>query len=165
MALLAACGGSNSSSSASSPTATTSASALTKAQFITRADAICTRANAKLKSQQNVINAALKADQANDTATNRQALGEAMNRGAQIASPLLDQLRALQPPASDRVVVAKYLSGVASQINLLQQFATAVENDDARGVKTISQQFAQGKASVRGLAQGYGFKVCGSGTS
>ncbi len=88
-----------------------------------------------------------------------------MNRGAQIASPLLDQLRALQPPASDRVVVAKYLSGVASQINLLQQFATAVENDDARGVKTISQQFAQGKASVRGLAQGYGFKVCGSGTS
>jgi hypothetical protein len=125
---------------------------------------ICANANARLRAQQTSINAALKADQANDTATNRHALGNALDQDAQIASPLLDQLRALEPPAGDRVIAAKYESGVASQIGLIQQLANAVNNNDAQAVKTISQQFQQGKASVRRLAQGYGFKVCGSGT-
>jgi hypothetical protein len=105
----------------------------------------------------------VQADQASDSATNRQALAQALQRVVQLASSQLDRFRALQPPASDRVVVSKYLAAVASQIALVQQFASAVQDDDSQQVRALSPQISQGKATAQGLAQGYGFTVCGSG--
>jgi hypothetical protein len=104
----------------------------------------------------------LRADETSDTAANRQALGNAINHVIATAEPVLNQLRGLQAPRADRVVVAKYLAGVASQITLYQQLVSAIENDDPGSVQTIGQQIDQGKASVDGLAQGYGFRVCGA---
>jgi hypothetical protein len=158
LALTAGCG-----SSGSASTSTPAASAPTKATFIAKADAICTTARTQLNAQQTVVNAKVAAEEANDTATNRHALGDAVTQDIAIASPLLDQLRTLEPPAGDRVIIGKYLSAVAGQITLYQQFVTAVENNDAQAIQTVSQQIQQGKASAKGLAQGYGFKVCGSG--
>jgi hypothetical protein len=106
----------------------------------------------------------LNAVQRNDTATNRQALAVNVNREVRFASPVLDQLRALEPPAGDRVVIAQYLGAVASNISLAQRFAGAVENHDAQAVQPVAQQLHDNAVSARALAQGYGFKVCGSGT-
>ena len=160
---LAGCGSAGTPTTPSTTTPPSATAAPAKAAFIAEADTICANARAKLRVQQAAINAALKAEQANDTATNRHVLGDALNQDSLVASPLLDQLRGLQPPAADRVVIAKYESGVASQIGLIQQFANAIDSNDAQAVRTIVQQLQLGKASVQGLAQGYGFKVCGSG--
>jgi hypothetical protein len=166
IAVMAGCGGSSgTTSSGSSSSARTSAPALTKSEFISQADAICGQAKVKGKAEVDAVNAAVKAEQGNDSAANRQALGNALNREIQVAKPVLDQLRALQPPPGDRVVIAKYLGAVASNISLAQQFVTAVESDESQAMQTISQQINQGTSTADGLAQGYGFKVCGSGTS
>jgi hypothetical protein len=138
---------------------------LTKAQFISRADAICAKSKRDFDPLQNQINAALRAEQASDTAPHRKALANAFNRAAQSASPVVDQLRALRPPTRDRVAVANYLGSVASNIKLLQQYANAIAANAPRSVQTLAQQINQGSATAKGLAQNYGFHVCGAGAS
>jgi hypothetical protein len=164
--LIGGCGGSTSSSTPPATTRTsdpnTTEPAPTKAAFIAHADAICTIAKTRLKAQESLIGARLAAAQANDTKTSRQALADAVTQDVAIAGPWLSKLRALEPPMRDRAVVAKYLSAVARQMTLFQRFVAALENDDAYTLQTVSEQIKQGKASATGLAQGYGFKVCGS---
>ncbi len=154
---IAGCGGSG-----TQPTSTTSAP-VTKAQFIAAADRICARGSAAVDAYQGKVNAASAAEQASDTAAHRDALASALQSAAAPAGPVLDQLRALTPPAADRAVVAQYLADVARQTGLLGQLATAVRNDDGTAATTVSQQIATGKTAFERLAQGYGFKVCGSG--
>ncbi len=164
-AVVAGCGSSGNSTTGSPATApTTTTSALTKGTFIAQAHAICQAGRIKLTRQQSVVDAVTRAEQSSDTPANRDALAAALDKFVRIASPELDQLRALEPPASDRVVISKYLAGVAPQISLLEQFVTAVRSNDAQAVQMLATQLQQGKALVQGLGQGYGFKVCGSGT-
>jgi hypothetical protein len=164
---IASCGGSSASSSQTSSSAASStashSSAPTRAQFVSRGDAICRAAKGKLNAQQGVVNQAAQADRSSDTAANRQALAATLMKFAQLASPELDQFRALQPPSRDRVVISKYLAAIASQISLVQQLANAIHANDLQRVQAVSQQVSQNKATLQALAQGYGFKVCGSG--
>jgi len=123
---------------------------------------VCRAAVDSLKHRQKKIDTAARAEQVNDTAANRTVLAAALRAEVGRAQPQLDQLRALTPPPSDRVVIAKYLAGVAGQVTLVDQLATAIDNNDSPTFKVVSQRLTVGKAEVRGLAQGYGFKICGS---
>jgi hypothetical protein len=152
-AALAGCGGSGTSSSTTP----------TRAGFVARADAICKTARTKLNAQQASINAAARADQTSDTAANRHALATALNQDANIATPLLNQIRALAQPAGEHAVISDYVSGVGAQIGLVKQLATAIDKNDVQAAQSVSQRMAQGKASVDAAAQRVGFKVCGSG--
>jgi hypothetical protein len=163
--LAAGCGSSSTSSGGASSSAKTSGRPLTKAEFIARADAICAKSKSDFDPLQKNINAALQAEQTSDTATNRKALANAFNSAAQSASPFVDQLRALQPPPGDRVVIAKYLGSVTSNIKLLQQYGNAIAANAPRSVQTLAQQLNQGSATAKSMAQSYGFHVCGAGTS
>jgi hypothetical protein len=170
--VISGCGGSTKTvtehppaSSAGPQTSTNPSEAPTKTQFIKQADAICTSATAALKDQQKAVNAAADAVNTSNTATNRRALAEAMRNAIDVASPMLDKLRALDPPAADRVTISKYLDGIATQIDLLSQFARAVDSNDGSAVTSLSQQLDTERATTKGLAQGYGFKYCGSGSS
>ena len=105
----------------------------------------------------------MTADQANDTAANRAAVATTLRQAAQVSSPSLDKLRALTPPAADSALVSQYLAGVASQISLFNRLADAIARNDVAGVRAVAQQINQGKTKIDGLAQSYGFNVCGSG--
>jgi hypothetical protein len=167
-ALVAGCGSSGTTSvpeTATTRPATSvpAAPAPTKAQFIAKADAICAAGNGShADAEQKKIDAAVRADQTNDTPAARDAVATGLEAEVAIANPLLDRLRALTPPTADRVVVSRYLAVMASQINLVDQLSTAIAGDDAATVTTVSQQVTDGKANLNGLAQGYGFKVCGA---
>ena len=112
---------------------------------------------------QTKVDAAINADLTSDTAANRTLFAEALRKAAAVTRPFLDELRALSPPASDRVVFARYLSGVAGQVDLLDALADGIDADDQAAIDGATTRLRQGKASVKGLAQGYGFKACGSG--
>jgi hypothetical protein len=163
IALALAAAGCGSSKNATTTTTATSPSA-TNAQFVARADAICQSARAKLTPLQATLGRELQAEQASDTAAHRAAVAATFRQSTQVASPLLDRLRTIAPPPSDGAAMAKYLSGVASQITLIDKFADAVLANDAEAVTTLGHEITQGKASVNALARGLGFKICGSGT-
>lgn len=159
---MAGCGNGSSSPAAPAGRAASSPASTTKSQYISEGDAVCRAAVDSLKHRQKKIDAAARAEQVNDTAANRTVLAAALRAEVGRAQPQLDQLRALTPPPSDRVVIAKYLAGVAGQITLVDQLAAAIDNNDSSTFKVVGQQLTVGKAEVRGLAQGYGFKICGS---
>jgi hypothetical protein len=164
---VAGCGGSSSpgrSTAATTPPGPSTApasAAPTRAAFIAQADRICRTSAGLLNAQQRTIDAALQADQTSDTPANRAALAAALRRDEILVTPQLNRLRVLAPVA-DRVVVGRYLASVASQIQLIEQFAVAVEKQDRPALNVIAQQLTQGKATATSLAQGYGLQVCGS---
>jgi len=159
---MAGCGNGSSYPAAPAGRAASSPAPATRSQYISEGDAVCRAAVDSLKHRQRKIDAAVRAEQVNDTAANRAVLAAALRAEVGRAQPQLDQLRALTPPPSDKVVIAKYLAGVAGQVTLVDQLATAIDTNDIPTFKVVSQQLTVGKAAVRGLAQGYGFKICGS---
>ena len=168
VALVAGCGSSSSSTSSStgsSATASTSAGAPTKAEFIARADSICRQSKTKYDPQVKAAKAALSAEQKQDSAANRHALGAALNQEAQIAATVLNQLRALQPPPGDGATIGSYFDSVGTNINLAHQFVNAIDNNNVQALQTISQQLNRVTATAERQAKSYGFKVCGSGTA
>jgi hypothetical protein len=138
---------------------------LTKQVFITRADVICTQAQAEFAAQQKQIDAAGKADQAHDTPANRMAVANALRADLTLAEQQLDHLRALQPPAADRPSVAAYFAAVASQLMLVSRLASGIAANDAVGVSRINSELDIGVQQARTLAAAYGFKVCGAATA
>jgi hypothetical protein len=153
---------------ASGPTGATTppvATAPARARFVVAADRVCLRTDNQLEAEQAKVDAAVKAEQEKSTAAHRGSLASAMHAETSLAKAELTQLRALRPPAADRAIVAAYLTVVASQVKLVDQFAQAVDDDDAAGVTTASAKLTLGETTLDKLAGAYGFKICGSTAS
>jgi hypothetical protein len=136
-----------------------------RARFVLEADRVCLRTDNQLEAEQAKVDVAVKAEQAKSTAPHRRSLASAMHAETSLAKAELAQLRALRPPAADRAIVAAYLTVVASQVKLVDQFAQAVDDDYAAGVTTASAKLTLGETALDKLAGAYGFKVCGSTAS
>jgi hypothetical protein len=136
-----------------------------RARFVIQADRVCLRTDNQLEVEQAKVDVAVKAEQDKSTAAHRKSLASAMHAETSLAKGELTQLRALKPPPADRAVVARYLTIVASQVQLVDQFAEAVDDNDAAGVTTVSAKLTLGEKPLETLAQAYGFKVCGSTSS
>ncbi|HEX3873881.1 MAG TPA: hypothetical protein VHW26_07030 [Solirubrobacteraceae bacterium] len=154
--------GASGATGATTPTAPPSPA---RARFITQADRVCLTTDNELEVAQAKVDTAVKAEQKKSTTGHRKALAAGMRGETSLAKTELTRLRALRPPAADRAVVAKYLAAVASQVQLVDQFAKAVDDDDAAGVTTTSAKLTLGETTVDDLAGAYGFKVCGSTAS
>jgi hypothetical protein len=133
-----------------------------RARFIGQADQICRAANTALLGPQKNVNAAFKAEQAKGTAAHRTALATAVRAESSVAAAELIRLRALTPPAADRLLVEKYLGAIGSQVGLVNQLATSVAANNGTRLSAVGKQLAAGKSTVDGLAGAYGFKVCGN---
>jgi hypothetical protein len=147
---------------ATGATTPTVAASPARARFITQADRVCLRTDNELEAQQAKVDLAVKAEQKTSTPAHRKALASGMREETSLAKAELTRLQALKPPAADRASVARYLTAVASQVKLVDQFAQAVDDDDAAGVTTASAKLTLGETTVENLATAYGFKVCGS---
>lgn len=131
-----------------------------KAKFIAQADLICNTANARLTAPQRNVDAAFQAEQTKGTAAHRAALAAAVRQEAAVAAAELAHLRALSPPAGDRGAVGRYTAAVASQVQLINQLAAAVQSNSAASLTAVSDKLTAGKTAVDALGQAYGFKVC-----
>ncbi len=142
--------------------ATTSAHAAasppTKAQFVARADAICARSNAKIKPVQQQVEVLSHGSESKIEAEAPSALRHA---GA-LTREGIARLEALPVPTGDAPTVHKILNALNDEAADIDNIASAIGSGDSTAVEAAKQAGERSKATYRGLAQGYGLKVCGA---
>jgi hypothetical protein len=157
---LSACGGSSSTST--STVTVQQAAALSKAQFISQGDAICQSASEEaepLKEKVHQLEAGITPE---NESSQLQKVGEAAEESAELVSNEAEQLRSLEPPDSDRKTITRMLALVDSQVLIEEELASASQEVNIEKIKALLEQGKPIKAKAQGIAQGYGFKVCGS---
>lgn len=142
LALLAACGGSDTEQVASG---------LSKAEYVAKAEAICTKANADVKAE--------------GFPTSPQALPTYVENLLKIADQATKDIVALEPPAADKAdLQAKVLTPLQGQITegrayLAKVRAAVSTNDQAELGRLLASPPASSKADLDWM-RGYGFKAC-----
>jgi hypothetical protein len=165
LALVASsCGGSGGSAakSTASTAATVGAPPPAKAQFIAQADAVCREARASLaqfQSQTRALTALGDTPKAFALAAVLFRRVQALEQGE------LSRLRALPLPAGDTSAVTNYLDQGAKSVALIGTLADAFAKGDRTAIANVERDGARLSATAKGLAQGYGFKVCGNGAA
>jgi hypothetical protein len=153
--VVAGCGGGGGKSATgtrqSTQTSTARGPALSRAEFIAQGDRLCQSYRAQVRAIPNPS----ASPSVSETLTYLRALAIATSR-------LLTQFRALTPPTGDEAVVNNYLNAMGGQIQLTTRAADALTNGNATAAQADLQALQQAGPRVRALAQGYGFKVCGS---
>ena len=153
---LPACGDDDDGGSAPTETSgTATTQALTKAEFIREADAICGRADDELREIEQELTAVGTSDYDKAADLIRETLD--------VVERELGDLRALEPPPEDAQTVNETFDFVESQLPLLSDIADATERKDLAEVQSLSRELAEGQAQTQEFAQDYGFKECGSG--
>jgi hypothetical protein len=143
----------------SSPTTPAAPAGPTKGQFIARADAICARTNAKLKPVQTEL-AAL--GRQSDSSVGRVNAARVERRSAAITREGIAQLQALPVPHGDASRVQKIIAALDDLAADIDNIAAATPGNETTAIEAAGQAARTTKATYQGLAQGYGFKVCGS---
>jgi hypothetical protein len=157
--LVAGCGGGSSSSSSSSASSR-SGGEVTKAEFIEEADSIC-------RSNRSAV------DQFEKEAEEAIAEGESPKAIVEVADlirevqPVLEtevnELTELEPPSADSAIIDQLFTSVEEQAEQTGELADALEAGENSKAREIEKEDEQANAKNRGIAQGYGFKACGSG--
>lgn len=166
VAALAGCGGGSTNTTTTTDTRASSSAALavpatpTKAQFIARADTICARTNAKLKPVQQRLAALARASESTVEAKGSSVLRE----GAAITREGIAQLQALTVPQGDAPTVRKIVTALDDEAADIDNMASATASGEASAIEAAKRAEQTTKATYDGLAQGYGFKVCGAGS-
>jgi hypothetical protein len=140
--VLSACGGDSSPEvSINVPTETT-ASSLSKADFITSADTACEEVNTAISQ----------------FAASGQGLTEA-DQIADLRAGLVDQLKELGPPEEDRATLDEFTTALQAQVQAGQKIALANERGEDTAEFEAELQTAKDQAAA--AAQTYGFEQCG----
>jgi hypothetical protein len=122
---------------------------LTKAEFITRADAICKDANDRI-----------------DAIPEPQTTEELAELGRQvldIGREQLARLRALRPPAADEETINGTYDVIEEQLGVAEELVAAAEEGDLQGLQELLEQGERLDARGDRIARDYGLKDCGSG--
>jgi len=150
----AGCGGGGSSSvvtveGASGTSGANGPAALSKADFITQADAICGEANAALDGLSGAASA---------TSTKLEA-----SQQLQIVRSEYESIRSLPPSSQDRSTLSQFLSSVKSEVEALTRNKAAIQQGGDNS--SAQSQFANAKTSAETAARSYGFQDCAKGAA
>jgi hypothetical protein len=160
---LAGCGSTSKAKTSAStgPAPAASGAAPTPAQYVAQSDAICQQTRTSLAGLQTATKALV-------------ALGDSPKTYAQ-AVPIfrriqtleqaeIGRLKGLRLPAGDNTEVNAYLHEGALAVALVGRIADGFARHDKVGLLGTEREGTQMGAVLKGLAQGYGFKVCGRGS-
>jgi hypothetical protein len=127
-----------------------------KAQYVAKADRICTATDAKIEAAQNTIGQGDLRSRAGRARTVR-----ALNAADAMGNASLTKLRVIPKPAGSLAVLTKTWNTLAKTIHLEAELIPAVKTDNK--VKFTHSLVAASAADLRyeTLAQRYGFNVCG----
>jgi hypothetical protein len=165
-AALGGCGGTGAARTASTAAPATTGSTPTtpadpaKAAYIAQADAVCRDLRASLtplQAQARTVAAE------GDTPQGFAVAGAVSRRVAALEQAELTRLRGLRAPAGDGVVVASYLAQGQQAVAGVGLLAAAFAKGDETAIAAAEANVARTAARAKGLAQGYGLKVCGNG--
>ena len=149
--VLAGCGGGGGGSGDS--TSMKTSAGLSRAEYIRRGDDLC-RAFRKTSAPLNK-----QIDQTNDPAEQARLLQE----GADALDKTLQGFDELPKPNGDEKVLTDYLDLGRTNVVLVRRAADALDAGKAQEATTLLQSGVAASNRARGIAQSYGFKVCGSG--
>jgi hypothetical protein len=156
---LAGCGGATKTqTSSTSPAA--SGPVPTRAQYVAQADAICQETRASLAKLQTKSLIAL-----GDTPKAFAAAAPLFRQIQAVEQAELGRLQGLRLPSGDNTEVTAYLQEGTQAVTLVARIAAAFAKGDKVALAAAEKEGNQRGAVAKGLAQGYGFKVCGHGTS
>jgi hypothetical protein len=133
-ALLAGCGGS---------------SRLSKAEYAKRADAICTKYNAKL-------NALARP-------TSVSGLPAYVGQALPLARKGDDELRALRPPQDAEQTAKEWLDQNDSVVGSMERLRDAAKKGDRSGIQTALNEASSANQTANRLARSLGLSVCAQG--
>jgi hypothetical protein len=161
--VLAGCGGSN-----STTTTTTTSAAVTKAEYVAKANAVCAAAapqTAKLLGElESATTAALKGPSASGVAQ----LAALVAKVHSAAQTVLGQLQALPPPAGGQAAIGQFLTPLADAIAGLGQAAKAITSGHATEALSSLLELRSKTPQLASAAQAAGLTKCEgvlSGTS
>jgi hypothetical protein len=131
----------------------------TKAHFIESADALCQQFQTELVPLQRQLQSLPPPA----TRKDRYADADVMRQYADTLQRPVTKIRQLRPPQGDEEIVNQWLSTAEDSIALFRDVAAAYEFGDVHQVHVLKAESAARANTAKGIAQGYGFKVCGSG--
>jgi hypothetical protein len=132
---------------------------VSKAAFVTSADAIC-----------HASEAALAPVLARETATlsakpQKIAAGAAaLEHASAIIHAGVAKLRALAEPSSDSKTLGQMLGALDGEASALSSYASALRKHDTAAKSTDASQITADVTLYTGIAKAYGFKHCGHGS-
>ncbi|HUB99051.1 MAG TPA: hypothetical protein VMS11_04425 [Solirubrobacterales bacterium] len=161
LAALAGCGGSDSDSTAAEATTGGSGEALTKAEFIEQADAICEdHASEREELQEQAAELAEEVNAGDDQA--REELADLLSEASGNAETEYAELHDLIPPSSDASLIGNMLSTADDQVGLTEEAVDALREEDYKTFSALTVETGKLKAKATAIAVGYGLKVCGT---
>jgi hypothetical protein len=157
--LMVGCGGS-SSSSPSGTTASSSSGESSKADYVMAADAVCTEYQgdtAPLRKEAEEIE-----ESANpESPKNLVRLAEILQEADVRAEREYTALKELEPPAADQSLIESMLGKAEEAAVDDGDGAEALEEGELSKFSEIEKEAAPLNTQAKGMAEGYGFKVCG----
>jgi hypothetical protein len=165
IAAVAGCGGGGSSSTVEvNSGAPPEGPEIEKEVFIAEADALCSDYQAKVGPIKTELEK-LESVAEPESPANEKKLGEALGEAIDEAEIELESLRELEPPSTDAATIEKML-GTAEQGNALgTEAAEALEAGDTSRFSELATQVQATNNRAKGIAEGYGLKVCGQSST
>lgn len=155
----AGCGGTTSTTSAITRTqGATATPPTTKAEFIAAGDAICRASDATIEP----LKKRIKELEGESNASVAKSLPPILRQAVASERASLAKLQSLPEPAGESATIAKWLTAESESVTDQSNFADALANEEGTAREAAQQDAEKAKALAHGLAQGYGFKVCGA---
>jgi hypothetical protein len=143
LALLAGCGGDDSSSTA---------------EFVADANKICREGEAKIDEVSNAE--ARAAGEADSLEEQRQTVATVLERTTEAYEPYMERLRALEPPADLAESWKSFLDGVERAFDKIPELADATRAGDQKRLTALSEEFTQIARETRPFAEENGLDDC-----
>jgi hypothetical protein len=119
---------------------------LSKADLISQADEICSRANDEATAL--------------GEPTSGKQFAELIDEAKAIQDEAIADLRQLKPPDEDQEAYASMIDSLEEANSYLPQFEDAVESDDQDAMQEIGQKIGTAAGQAQEIAAEYGFEVC-----
>jgi hypothetical protein len=157
-ALLTGCGSSSSSTTTPATSPPAGRQAVTRAQFIAQADALCQTAQNELAPLKARIESL---SSSSETATALRQAAALLRQSILITRATQKKLEALARPPADTATIEKMLTGMGEETTYKKDAADAVTKHEPEQFAAVKKLDVKAKSFDEGLAQGYGLKVCG----
>lgn len=168
LTVLVGCGASSGGSSTSTEAGTGGEGALTKAEFVAKADAICEATKAKQeplrRKLEEVARRARGEEQGSGGITDgtRKELAQALGRIVAMSEASQWRIQALGIPQEDAGQLEAIFQKVESSFESSLAYGAALEQHDDAKAQAVAEKANTETHETTVLAKQYGFKVCGA---
>jgi len=134
------------------PTGSEAGATMTRDEVIAAGDAVCAQSRRKAKPL---------VDRLISSSDPRERAG-LLRQVATVAEPAIQRLATVRPPSDRRQALDDYVLLGNEQIAIIRRAADRLDEGDQANAGALLVSVLDKGAKLRSLAQGYGFKVCGT---